>query len=149
MANIHELREDYRHYRMQNPQYRLLFLLGDLLSVLAKLAALAFIVYALWYLLGRSEVPAGSKVIAEVPTASRNTTIAAQTNDVQNTRNTAKRTPALTRERIELLKKIAGEPLVEESVETPVVVTVQSAQAESPYANGDDGESSVFVYPGR
>jgi len=141
MANIHELREDYRHYRMQNPQYRLLFALGDLVSVLVKLAVLAFLVYALWYLMGRSEMPASAKIVAEVPTAARNGVIVNQTSFAQTTSDPAE----LTAERIQLLKRIAGEPLVAESTEAPVMVTAQSSQAASPYADADEEMSSRLV----
>jgi len=90
MSNIHEWREDYRHYRSEHPQFRWLFLLGDLLGLLVKLALFAGFAYMCWYLLSRNPAPEQQVVLSAQPKP----TVTA---------------PELTAGRIALLEKIASQ----------------------------------------
>jgi len=93
MSIIHELREDYRYYRSENPQFRLLFLLGDLLGLLFRLALFAAFVYLCWYIVSRNPVPE-QQPAADLPTP---------------TPTPMATTPELTAGRIALLEKIASQ----------------------------------------
>lgn len=98
MGAIHELFDDYRHYRQAHPEYRLLFLLGDLVTLLLKLAVFAGFLYLCWYLVSRN--PQGAEAL--VPQSK---------NPVSQK---AEATPELTDERIALLEGIAsGNPAPE------------------------------------
>ena len=95
MSIFHELQEDYRYYRHRNPQYRLLFLLGDLAGLLVKLALFAGFLYLCWYIINRNPLPppqTGLNAAAVTSEAASETT-----------------SPALTSGRIALLEKIASE----------------------------------------
>jgi len=99
MSAIHELRANYRHYRLDNPQYRWLFVLADMLLMLAKLALFAAFLFICWYVVSRGSLPTGSSVAATQPAAVA--------------------VPELTEERIALLRRIAGQTSADTTGKTP------------------------------
>ena len=118
MGAIHELRAEYRHYRVDNPQYRLLFIVVDILALLIKLALFAGVLVASLMLANRGSLPVGVTPVDSktVPQAT---------------------VPALTGDRIALLKQIAGQPVTppsddnEPSVSALVRVSVPVPPTES------------------
>lgn len=95
MRIAHELREEYRIYRIENPRLRLLFLLGDISILLIKLALFCGFIFLCWYILSRSPY---SEKIARAPGNVLAATEASETD-----------TPELTAERIALLRQIADQ----------------------------------------
>jgi len=67
MSAIHELREDYRHFRVEHPRLRGLFLLGDLVGLLIKLALFAGFLFLCWYIVSRgpTDGPAATATVPE------------------------------------------------------------------------------------
>jgi len=115
MGAIHELKADYRHYRQDNPQYRVLFVLLDILAVLVKVALFAGFMAACWSLINRGSVPPGA-------TLSGNQTAPQVI------------APDLTEERVALLKQIAGQPADNEpNVSALVRTSVSATESEIVY----------------
>jgi len=119
MGAIHELLDDYRHYRQAHPEYRLLFLLGDLASLVLKLAVFAGFLYLCWYLVSRNPQVVESPVMQGKASTSQK----------------AEAAPELTAERIALLEGIAGSNAVPGSVgsvsaNSGSMVNVQPTNAE-------------------
>lgn len=96
MGAIHELREEYRFYQVQHPEYRWLFLIVDVASLLLKLAFFGGLLFLCWYIVSRG------------PEAGTFNTSGVRKADpvVQTAEPVA---PALTDERIALLRQIAGQ----------------------------------------
>jgi len=126
MGAIHELRADYRHYRNDNPQYRVLFILLDIVVVLVKVALFAGFMLACWSLINRGSVPPGATL-----------------GGGETTPVTA---PDLTEERVALLKQIAGQPADNEPNVSALVRTSISAGSEIVY-RGSYIESEVTSSP--
>ena len=63
MSFIHDVLDDYRHFRTDHPELRWLFLIGDLLNALVKLAVFAGFFYVCWYVISRN--PPQDAVTAE------------------------------------------------------------------------------------
>lgn len=95
MSIIHELREDYRLFRIEHPGYRLLFLLGDIGIFLLKLALFCGFMVLCWYLMSRSP---------DIETSDRTAG-----NALAAVETTESRTPELTAERLALLRQIADQ----------------------------------------
>ncbi len=144
MGAIHELREDFRRYRHYHPEYRWMFLLLDLVTVLFKLALFAGFVYACYYIINRGELPFQS--------ALKNPPVAINTPDVSKDSERE-----LTGERIALLKSIAAkeaskEASTDKTIPKPVVITptleskpaVDTRKVE---LIGSAEESSITVQP--
>ena len=99
MGAIHELREDYRHYRFRHPEFRILFLLADLVGLLVKLVLFGGFLFGCWYVVSRN--PVQSNLVrseASVPAVKT----------VQLESAPAQTSPTLTEERVALLREIAN-----------------------------------------
>lgn len=98
MSAIHELREDYRHFRVEHPRLRGLFLLGDLVGLLIKLALFAGFLFLCWYIVSRgpTDGPAATATVPE-PVAQQSLETAQDPSQ------------ELTDERVALLRQIANQ----------------------------------------
>ncbi len=109
MGAIHELREEYRHYRADRPKLRWLFLLGDLLIVLLKLALFAAFMVACWFLVARGGQPLPSVAVQSSPSEPANAA------------------PELSEDRIALLQEIAARTKVNDTSASSVDSGVEEA----------------------
>lgn len=96
MGAIHELREEYRFFQSQNPQFRWLFLLLDLTSLLIKLALFGGFLFFCWYLISRS------------PYAEQTDLFGKREATRQADEVVAESVPELSEERLARLREIAG-----------------------------------------
>ena len=92
MGAIHELRAEYRHFRLDNPHFRWVFMLAEFSFLMLKLALFAGFLYGCWYLVSGGASPVSTGTVVEVQSR------AAEPIPV----------PELTAERIALLESIAG-----------------------------------------
>jgi len=117
MGAIHELRADYRHYRLDNPQYRVLFITLDILALLLKLAFFVGFLSVCWTLVNRSSLPP-----AVTPAGNKSTQQMAA--------------PELSQDRIALLQQIAGQSASdknEPNIPALVRVSVPAEESEIVY----------------
>lgn len=96
MGAIHELREEYRFFKSQNPQFRWLFLLLELTSLLIKLALFGGFLFFCWYLISRSPYAEQTDLLGKRDT----------TRPVDEV--VAGSVPKLSEERLARLREIAG-----------------------------------------
>lgn len=123
MSAIHELREDYRRYRFYHPQYRLLFWLLDVLMFLVKLALFGGFLFLCWYIMSRNPASASRPVAAvSVPAIAVEEVVA----------------PALTDERIALLKSIAERSVPESADAVESSVELLGSFSQAPSSNNSD-----------
>ena len=109
MGAIHELSEEYRHFRADRPKLRWLFLLGDLLIVLLKLVLFAAFMVACWFLIARGGQPLPSVAVQSSPS------------------EPAIVTAELSEERIALLQEIAARTKANDTSASSIVRGVEQA----------------------
>ncbi len=124
MGAIHELREEYRFYQVKHPEYRWLFLIVDLASLLLKLALFSGLLFLCWYLISRGPESGFSDLSGATKAPAVNSTLQAAESS----------SPELTDERIALLRQIAGKDSLTAAVEaaaTDKVVTTDTVSSEA------------------
>lgn len=121
MGAIHELREEYRYYRAENPGYRWLFLLLDLVVLLIKLAAFGGFLFLCWYLVSRSPNAEQAGLLgSKAPAADE---------------AVREQVPAISDERLARLREIAGQEVSPEDAKEPALVGNVTAAPESVTTN--------------
>lgn len=130
MSAIHELRDDFRHYRNEHSEYRLVFVLLDVVILALKMALFAGFVLLCWYLMGRGTPESGY-----IPANLEANVVVEPAEEVQPE-------PELTEERIALLNDIAGRP-AEKSGEAATVGDVSLAGSVTPAVNAGTDPSDV------